>query len=213
MEKKSNTLVVILVIVIIGLVGFIVYDKAINKETKSEEPVNNQDVTNNSVEGDTETLNKLKEVFIKVHGVKRSPNAYCGKSENSDKIGRTGTNDYISTEYSSYEEMMNDLKQYATEEVLNLKSDNYYVEDGKFYCESFGKGGSIYEDDGYVIELNNIGDDTITATVMVEQSFFNNKNYKAVQKYEVKYTKNDSNWIISEYTQKYDTSLNKVEGN
>ena len=109
--------------------------------------------------------------------------------------------------------MINDLKKYATEEIINLNSNNYYVEDGKLYCESFGKAGSISESDGYVIELTNVAGNEITATAMVEQSYFNNKNYKTVQKYEIKYIKNESNWIISEYSQKYDTSLNKIEEN
>ena len=217
-EKKSNTLVVVLIIIIIGLVGFIVYDEVINKEEKINKKATNQEnivennnnikSTDDSIKNDVEMLKKFKDTFKKVYNVKSNQNPrYCGKYEIFPVEG-SAMYDYFSTEYNSYEEMINDLKQYATEEVIDLDSKNYYEKDGKLYC---GKGTNtgILNTDDYVIELIDVESNEITANAMVEQSYFNNKDYKIVQKYMIKYIKSENNWIISEYLQKYDTSLNK----
>lgn len=179
-------------------------------ENKSPAPLviikaskSNTNVEEKTGESSTDvSVGDLKEIFEKVYAVRTSGNPYCGKAERSDKAQPNGVlNYYVSTTYTSYNDMVNKLTKYATKEVLKLQEERYIVEDGKLYCYNDGKG-SMCVPTNYTLEITNKGENEITAKVVVQQTCGNPEETTIHNEdFVVKYTKNENNWIISEYTQ------------
>ena len=244
MEKKNvglKVLVVILSLLVVGLSGFIVYDKLLsnnevenNDNNELNDNVNNNMNTNTNnnyqntqeyigfvnpeehVEVEKNIKPKLVEVFKFVYNYNKSKfyGNYCvGDVDKNDTINPPSGADSLhkhniaSTEYSSFEEMMDYLKTYMTPNVIynndRMTIDNFIEKDGKLYCPYFetNKGG-IYAFKDAKIKYSKPYETHIYVTM--ETTLFTNvggvEEY-ATELFDVTFTKKNNNWVISSYSQ------------
>ena len=220
MEKKNTGLIVLVVILsllVVGLGGYIVYDKVLSKEDSN---INNDVKDNNNIQNNTDnTTNndastsgnddldlskKLKSVFGSIYDFMISPNPYCGKRSSDDKIeAEGGLYYYASTEFSSYQEMIDKFKKYASEEVLTRggTTKQYYLEkDGKLYCKDHGKGKVLGYRDAF-INISEETDNRVVAdviAVLAIDMWENNPDTISyyIEDYKVVFEKNSNNEFI-----------------
>ena len=207
-NKRLQILIIIFMVIAVclGTFYFNVICFGAGCENKTPKPlviINSDKTSTDSKESENSdvAVADLEKVFKKVYEVRTSSNAYCGKSVNSDKTqsNASGLNYYVSTTYSSYSTMIDDLTKYATDEVLNIKKDQYIEENGKLYCVNDGKG-SMCEPTDYTIEIVKKEENIITANVVVDLTCGNfNEESHANETFTIEYTKNGDNWIISKY--------------
>jgi len=237
MEKKDiglKVLIVILSLLVVGLSGFIVYDKVLSNNEVENNGNSNNDVNNNTnnnyqstqeyvgfvnpeehVEIEENIKPKLVEVFMFVYNYNESKlyGNYCvGSIDKNDTIDPPSGADSIhkyniaSTEYSSFEEMMDYLKTYMTTNVIYntdfMTIDNFIEKDGKLYCPYFdtGKGG-IYKFKDAKIKYSKPYENVIYVTM--ETTLFTDMGggSSATELFDVTFKKKNNNWIISSYSQ------------
>lgn len=213
MENKNTGLkimVVILCLLVVGLSGYIVYDKVLSDEKENVQDMNgnennnenkdgNDVFTSNHVELDENTKSELKKVFKFVYDYYDWGNAYCG-TYGQGGIESNGVIHYtVSGQYSSYNEMINHLKEYMTEHVIygvySMSSDTYIEKDGKLYCPDFGKGDSLYQLEDISIKNSNPYETHIYTTIETKL-VYEDTMYET---YKVTFEKRDNRWIISSY--------------
>lgn len=133
-----------------------------------------------------------------------SPNPYCGKRSSDDKISAEGgLYYYASTEFSSYQEMIDKFKKYASEEVLTRggTTKQYYLEkDGKLYCKDHGKGKVLGYRDAF-INISEETDNRVVAdviAVLATDMWENNPDTISyyIEDYKVVFEKNSNNEFI-----------------
>lgn len=214
MEKKNTglkVLVGILIVLVLGLSSYIVYDKVLKEDNNTT-----CETTNDTQEQENEEVNNIdikeevKNKFEFVFNYLKMIVPYCGEVETSDKeIDATGNYYFISTQFSTYDEMLNYLKTYMTEDLLNTKKplfpatnkDNYLEEDGKLYCKTFGKG-DIRQYEEPIIDITSSDDNKITATIVMESyeaGITDEKTNQVYQKINITLEKIDNNYIITSY--------------
>ena len=217
MEKKNNKglviTIVILSLLVVGLGGYIIYEK-VNYESAEK---NNNCTNDNTVENDkmneSENINtadhveledsvktKLKEVFEFVYDYYNTAGSYCGTISFDDEIEPQPDNVYnASTQYSSFNEMINHLKKYMTEHVIYglnyMSADSYIEKDGKLYCPNFNKGGFEYELDS-TIKYSKPYDQVIYTKIEAKATY---DNYSETELYNVTFEQKNNNWVISSY--------------
>lgn len=208
MEKKNTgliVLVIILCLLVLGLGGYIVYDKVLNKpvDTEIKEDVNNVIEQNESVDY-VKLENELKENFDVIYGVYSSPNTYCGKdSKVSEKNSPNGGKYQESTQFKTYDELYNYLSEYATSDVLSklnkINKEFYLEEDGKLYCSNLGKGG-VYKHTDTLFKFDSLTKDSATgiANVILVTDMSGSETYE-IEKYNFEFTKNNDKFIISKF--------------
>ena len=218
-NKSSKIIIIILTILVIGLTGYIVYDKVLsknqsqedNKITNNEENNKNEnDEKSDHVELDANLKKELLDVFAFVYDYKMTPNAYCGGYINGDIITPedpevNGDNIYTaSSKYKSYDEMIAHLKQYMTEHVIYghyyMGKDNgsYIERDGKLYCASFGKGSNIYQLTNTTITYSKPYTNEIYIKIETELTYEGH----IYEYYDVTFSKRGDKWIISSFEYK-----------
>lgn len=178
MEKNNKILkimVIIFAVLVVGLSGYIVYDKMLSDD--GDEIENNNILDDNDEQVDSATDNDdLDELYDDFHIMKlafyitydyfATPNAYCESVYNTNekivvensKIGGDENNPngyYASEQFTSYDEMISFLKQYMSIDLINSKISidrKYYLEkDGYLYCAHLNKG-SVYDYFEYNLE-------------------------------------------------------------
>ena len=173
MKKKNISLVVLVIILsllVIGLGGFIVYDKLLSGDSDKcvDNAISNENVNNDSqteqenigfikpeehVEIEESIKPKLIEVFEFVYGYNNAKfyGHYCvGETDENDKINPPSASvswhkyNIASKEFSSFKEMMDYLKKYMTTNIIYndqyMTIDNFIEKDGKLYCPYFATG-------------------------------------------------------------------------
>lgn len=207
MENKNiglKIMVIILCLLVVGLSGYIVYDKVL-----SDEKENVQDATSNEnsdeqdiyEELDENTKSELKKVFRFVYHYYDTGNTYCGgHTDEYITTSKTPSNGfYASKEFTSYSEMINYLKGYMSEEVVNgknsIKKEYYTEKDGKLYCEDLGKGGNLYQLENITIKKSKTSTNIVYTTIETEL-VYEDTMYET---YKVTFEKSDNRWIISSY--------------
>lgn len=221
MEKKNTGLIVLVVILsllVVGLGGYIVYDKVLSKEdsninndVKDNDNIQNNtdnnennNTSNDNTNDDLDLSKKLKSVFGSIYDFMISPNPYCGKRSSDDKISAEGgLYYYASTEFSSYQEMIDKFKKYASEEVLTRggTTKQYYLEkDGKLYCKDHGKGKVLGYRDAF-INISEETDNRVVAdviAVLATDMWENNPDTISyyIEDYKVVFEKNSNNEFI-----------------
>lgn len=193
MRKENSILTIIIVILsvaIVGLIGYIAYDKLLsdNEVIETEKENNNDSVDNINVPSN----DKIKEIFDFTYNYFEMPFVYCGKTDR-----------YISTEFSTYEEMLNSLKEYMTIDVIITKSPwaattkEYYLEkDGKLYCDDTYKG-YIYEQGNIDINITNSTNNKITFIGTMELT--DPEKVKTYDKVNITLENINDNWIVTSY--------------
>lgn len=216
MKKNIGLIIftIILLVLVLVLGNYIIYDKLFNKDTD----ISN---TNTSNKDNYDTLfNDLKEKFVFTAEYYEMPKVYCGETEGSVHLEELGYNYYKSTQFNSYDERTNYLKQYMSENVIEGqrfftygdKYPTYYEKDGNLYCITTAKGNPylIYN---RILEIKSISSDTITAKGITaeyipdysDDNFINNTYDYII--YNIKYEKIDNKWIITSFETLFDSSI------
>lgn len=218
-EKKSNKLVIILTIIIIllmvlcGLLATDIIDFKSNEKTINcpSDNITENNKTNESknidtsdhVELEDSVKAELKEVFKFVYAYYHDELLYCGDYSTEDKLELELQLYYASTEYKSYDEIINYLEKYMTKNVIyGLNSyiyndffDDIYIEkDGKLYCPWFGRSVYTLLDSTikYSKQHYNRIDTIIEAKVAFDDGTFD-------ELYNVTFVQKNNNWVISSY--------------
>lgn len=214
MENKNiglKVLVIILGVFVLGLSGYIVYDKLLNNNDLPVED-NNGIENNNNIENNNEenissdiTEQEIKEIFEFVYNYYELPKVYCGKIESTNKMPEDGYGlPYnVSLDFRSYDEMLSHLKKFMSEEVISTKraftatdKSLYYEYDGKLFCIEAGKGWP-YGHTGIEIEIVSQSDTKVTCIATMELTdLSNNITYDKV---DITLEKSNDNWIITSY--------------
>lgn len=208
MENQNNNKVVIALLVIIisiltvlcilfatGTISFKSNDVEVNDS--------NQNITeNNDYQTNDITLENIKEIFKVTYNYYELPVVYCGKTDNT-LVEIYGTSRKASTEFATYDEMLNYLKKYMTIDVISGKipwaatTKEYYLEkDGKLYCEETYKG-YIYDHGNIEIEITSQEENKVTCIVTIE--LIDPDNNKTSDEVNITLEKNNNNWIITSY--------------
>lgn len=207
-NKRLQILIIIFMIIALclGTFYFNVICYGAGCPNKTPKPLivinsNKENTESGEKESSDVAISNLEDIFKKVYEVRTSGNAYCGKSMYSDKAqtNASGLNYYVSTTYSSYNAMIEDLTKYATEEILNIKKEHYVEDGGKLYCANDGKG-SMCAPTNYKVEIVEKEESKIIASVMVDLTCGNpGEESTNNEKFNIEYTKNNDNWIITKY--------------
>lgn len=230
-NKKLKIIIFILLLTILGLTSYIVYDKVqkndeiSNIKNETAENKNDEEKTNNENEEDIienknddynneitdlSLINELTNVFKFVYDYFDSGNAYCGGFKYTERIysGDNPNGYYESITYRTYNEMIEDLKNYMSENVIykryNTEEEykaNYIEQDNKLYCGDFGKGGNIYQPENIVIKNSKQQENKIITTIELELSTMND-GPNIFDNYEVSFEKYNNKWIIISYENK-----------
>ena len=190
-------IIIILSILVVTLSGYIIYDKVLNDKEIQEE--NN----NNNNKGISEE--EIKEIFKFVYSYYELPIVYCGKTDNT-LVQIYGATRKASTEFTTYEEMLNSLKKYMSTDVIVDKSafaattKEYYLEqDDKLYCEETYKGYP-YGLGNIELEITIQNENKVDCIATMELTdMSNNKTYDKVN---ITLEKINNNWIITSYDNK-----------
>lgn len=208
---KNNKVVIALLIVIIIILsalcvlfatGTISFNS--NKVNDNEIKENVNDDTNNDNNSKTSNIGveKIKEIFEVVYNYYELPTVYCGKSDHTI-VKIYGTDRYASTEFTTYDEMLNSLKKYMSVEVIAGKTPwaattkEYYLEqDGKLYCEETYKG-YMYGHGNIDVEITEQSENKVTCVATMELTDpSENKTYSKVN---IVLEEKEGNWIITSY--------------
>lgn len=196
-------IIIILSLVIIGLIGYITYDKILsNNHNEIIENIEENDTTKNDNTVKIPSNEEIKEIFDFTYNYFEMPFVYCGKTDN--KFAEIyGTARYISTEFTTYDEMLNSLKKYMTIDVIVSKTPfaattkEYYLEkDGKLYCDDTYKG-YIYEQENIDINITNSNENIITFVGTMELS--DGDNNTIYDKADVILEYINESWIVTSY--------------
>lgn len=203
--KEFIVIIVVLIIIVIGLASYIVYDKILNTEIDYE--INNENnvctntntntTNNNSIDKEyNKIIKEIKDIYDVAYDFKTTQYVYCGESEPSNHQTIDDINDNVSTQFKTYDEMYNYLRQYMSEELIKaqryFKENFYKEEDGKLYCLNVGKELS-YNLGDVTISIDNIENNKISVTAM--QEVISTNTY--YQKIKLTYELVDNKYIVT----------------
>ena len=157
-------------------------------------------------------IEDLKNKLLEAYYYFDEPNTYSGDSKHpinmEEKI--VGRNDnfntaivfYASTQFKTYNEMINYLSGIMTEELINKKATidkRYYIEkDNKLYCEDLGKGGITQIENCIIENIESIINNKIIATGSIWIS--DGPDYASdLIDVQLTFEKKGTEWIITEY--------------
>ena len=212
-QKNNKTVIVLLIIIIAilsalcvlfatGTISFKSNNTEVNNPNQSANKNNDSDQNNNNSETKNIKTEDIKEIFKVAYDYYESPVVYCGKTE-SEIVEINGVSRKASTEFTTYDEMLNSLKKYMSIEVIAGKSPwsatakEYYLEkDGKLYCNETYKG-YIYNWGNVEIEITNQSTDKVESVATME--LIDPENNKTYDKVNITLELKDNNWIITSY--------------
>lgn len=209
-------IIIILSILIVIVGGYILYDKVLNVEEIREESNDQTDAKEEviiNVEGNVDykqLINELHKTFDVVYNYYyANGNSYCGSYDWNYSL--SSSSDYrimgytASSDFDSYNEMIDYLKKYMSEDIIYAKettNKEFYIEkDNRLYCGNLGKGGNMYEPSNMIIQINSINEDNINTTIAVELSYKDDqKTYKTYENHEITFSKLKERYIVTSYT-------------
>ena len=207
MEQEKNNkgviaLVVVLCLIVLGLGGYIVYDKVL---CSKENPTPENNITSDNSDN-FNALSIVKTNFKKMIQFMHSVGPYCGERNKNDYIVDP---EEISirwelSSYSNMNELNNYLKSFMTDSVISIYTNSNYIYDlykeqnGKLYCLSPNKAVDFrYSDDKISYKIINTTDESISAVITFDvESFGYTYNYVSP----IELIKNSNgNWLVSSY--------------
>lgn len=187
MEKKNNSglyiFLVILILIVIGLGGYIVYDKVLNKNDINNSNDDLVEEVLSQKEATTITNDLVKKAIEIYEGNILFP--YCGETDDNDILEfKIDGNDsrYVASMFNSLVDLKSYLANYlssnlaneiVTEDVSDINNleyySNYIEKEGKLYCRRHtGKGYLTYYTGNYNIENLEIEKDKISGNIIYE---------------------------------------------
>ena len=218
---KSNKILTIIIIIlsisILSLGSYIIYDKALSKDTSK--PNNNSNIiiddeytSNDILISNDEALRVVKDLTKKYFEYKHSLGPYCGETNSEDYIefGSYETQDYrdywASTTFKNIKELKEYYNSIMTDELIpSYLNDgvSYLEQDGKLYCQLSHKGcGDMYREESSTFEISSIDNDKISFEVILASETCGPSINK--RKGTIEIIKKQDNWVIS----KYDVQIN-----
>lgn len=242
---RNNKIVIILlgiiIVMLILLVILFATDTITLNSSKTEDNNSTENSTQNSeteesesIRTNEEDINIIKNIFTNetVQFIFNNPGlTYCKTTESTiyteeelRMVNYYKGNGYQKcTDYNSYEELLNYLKSFFTEEYFNnviLKENtyipystvmndgsifyNYYEKDGNLYVAITGKGGNVEKnnilDNETTYEINESNKNEIIATIHAtwQTAYDDNTTHSEIIKISV--VKSNNNWQINSYT-------------
>ena len=129
---------------------------------------------------------------------------YCGDNMKYDEVDVILDEHKLSThsaskDYSSLNNMKDDLKKYMSEELINKYiHDSYYVEkDNKLYCTSPHKGTILYDSNKSSYVIDSFTNEEIIASGTL--STYGEGDDYYTNKVNIEMKKNNDNWQITKY--------------
>lgn len=207
MKNSSGTKVlsIVLFIIVFALMGYIVYDKFINNTESLNDDmgqVQGENINKEEALNYEDIISEVKNKFDFTFEYANLVFAYCGEAETSEKAAVHGNFYNVSTQFSTYDEMHNYLRNYMSDDVIsnsskyNISKENYIEENEKLYCETFGKGGA-YDYGDSIIEIKSITVDKVEAIAFKE--LINEYTGNTYQKINITLEKIDNNFVITSY--------------
>ena len=220
MEEKSTgktVVIIILTILLIGALGYIVYDKVIVQ--KNEEPTPTEKNIKTNILSNEEALSLGKEKYEYI----RNGMYMCGYKQlvlSQDAIPASTIGGDTTAGYNvTYREIanINDIKSNLTAEMFNqFVSSKLITHQDKYYIVDGCGGDPTYAHTEYKIETKNIQEDSITYTIT--EYFYNMDNsgnivedLNKAENYTATFAiiKENDNWKISQYEDAYTSYINK----
>lgn len=235
MEKKNNILIWILLIIIAILVVlcvlFATNKITFNSSNNDTKNTLNDTKDNNSTNADNKLNNNEAEAIVKslftsttVRNVidnPQLPNCKTGTKVYSEKelgLSYEGNGFYKAENFNTYEEYINDIKSYFTDEYFtnNIENKNtiatktktingevwynFYEKDGALYCINTGKGSDAAKGNFKEINYNitNISSNEIKAIINASWYDISN-NDGAEEKINITIIKENDIWKIKSY--------------
>lgn len=167
---------------------------------------NNENINESNSDNDVQINNikveDIKKIFEVAYNYYEVSGVYCGNSDHK-LVTIYGTERYASTEFTTYDEMLNSLKKYMNLEVIVGKTPwaattrEYYLEqDGKLYCEETYKG-YIYKQGNIEVEITSQTENKVNCVATMELTDpTENKTYDKVN---LVLEEIDGVWIITSY--------------
>lgn len=211
-NQKNNKGVIALLIVIIVILsslcilfatGTISFNsnKATNETNETNENINDTNNDNN-VQTSNIKVEDIKEIFKVAYNYYELPTVYCGKSDHTI-VNINGKDRYASTEFTTYEAMLNSLKKYMSVEVISGKTpwaattkEHYLEQDGKLYCEETYKG-YVYDYGNIEVEITSQTENKVCCVATME--LIDLSESKTYDKVNLVLEKTEGNWIITSY--------------
>lgn len=213
-QKNNKGVIALLIVIIVILLALCVLfatgtisfnsNKVNNNEINNSENTDNNESNNNDSNSQTSNIKAedIKTIFKVAYDYYAMPRVYCGKKDhNIVKIN--GTDRYTSTEFSTYEEMLNSLKKYMSVEVISGKTpwaattQEYYLEqDGKLYCEVTYKG-YMYGHGNIDVEITSQTENKVNCIATMELT--DPSEDKTYDKVNLVLEKEEGTWIITSY--------------
>ena len=213
MENKNNKGVIILlsiIIVILAVLCILFATDTITLNTKTSE--NTTKETSNSQSNTTENNNSItKEEATNILktaadrlGKISNGYPYCGENMTYDEVDVI-LNEYnlsthtASKDYTSLENMKDDLRKYMSDELINKYiKDSYYIEkEQKLYCTTPHKGTDIYDKNNSNYTVETFTNEEIIAKGIIATYSEHADEYKKNVNIEMK--KISNNWQITKY--------------
>lgn len=166
MEKKNiglKVLVVILSLLVVGLSGFIIYDKVLSNNEVENNDNNNVNTDNNGSKllSNEEAINEGKRLYDKATEIYETwvliP--YCGVVRNKayedenkiEKLGDSGygNGSYYKSNFTSLDDLKNHLKQWLSEDIVNEKIVKTSVSNGETFYNYVEDVSLLSKKDGH----------------------------------------------------------------
>lgn len=243
MEKKNNNVVVIIlvgiiiIIVLLLCVLFVTGIISFNNIDNNQNINNDQQLDNNVVESSNNTYILTnseaeavsKNIFINevVRSVIDNPQLqYCKHEDTLISASDLGLDYqwigfYKATDFNSYEEYINYLKTYFTDEYFSNNVENkktvatksvelpdgtvhynFYEKDGALYCANDGKGSNMDKGILYKVECNIVSISYSEIESTIDASWYDGNfsfSKGASEKINMKIVKENNVWKISSY--------------
>ena len=208
-QEKNNKGVIVLLIVLVVILavlcvlfatGTISFKSDANSNESSEIQGTNTVLT------ETEAQSILKEVIPKCFEYVHSLSPYCGKRDTNDYLSNENYIRWEASEFSNKSELVNYLKTFLSEDVINTYSregkyvyDMYREENGKLYCLNSNKDcGLTYNSASTSYEVNNITENLISVTGKIGYDTCGGSEYYSV---DIELSKNNDTWIVTKYVE------------
>lgn len=209
-ESKSKTIIiVILCLVVLGLGGYIVYDKYLTKEDEVPMTPKEQENTEDNLLSKEEALTLGKERYKFV----RDGLYLCGhnqvKWDENGVLPEDESHSYF--KITNIDDIKSNLTEHAFIDWLNSQTPNVKQYENDYYIDGGGCGGDpTYAYNNEKIDVKEISENNISYSV--EEYFYTsddngivqdiNKADKVTTTFEL--IKEDNKWKIKEYTDAFD---------